>query len=131
MNKYIHILGENGVRITSIVYDNLITEEQFLSKAKKLYPNAEDYIYGDDNSLDKFLEGKVYINGTFKDKPIEDYIPTKAEKILEIKNYYSNRLDTLEKTLIKRQLSGLNSDDLKLQYQKLNSEMLAKIKEVK
>lgn len=131
MNKYIHMLDENGVRITSIVCDNTITAEQFLLKAKALYPNAKDYIYGDDNSLDEFLNGKAYVNGAFIDIPITPYEPTKAEKIADIKKYYDARFETLEQMVLRRRLINGDISDLQEQYKKLNMEMLAKIKAVK
>ena len=131
MNKYIHMLDENGVRITSIVCDNTITEEQFLLKAKELYPNAKDYICGDDNSLDEFLNGKAYVNGAFIDIPVTEYIPTKAEQIASIKKYYDSRFETLEQMVLRRRLINGDISDLQDQYKKLNMEMLAKIKAVK
>lgn len=131
MNKYIHMLDENGVRITSIVCDNTITEEQFLLKAKELYPSAKDYIYGDDNSLDEFLNGKAYVNDEFIDIPVTPYEPTRAEQIADIKKYYDSRFETLEQMVLRRRLINGDISDLQDQYKKLNMEMLAKIKAVK
>lgn len=131
MNKYIHMLDENGVRITSIVCDNTLPEEQFLLKAKELYPSAKDYIYGDDNSLDEFLNGKAYVNGAFIDIPVTEYEPTKAERIAQIRKYYDERFATLDQALLRRRLANVPYDDLQAQFKKLNAEMVAKIKEVK
>lgn len=131
MNKYVHVLDENGVRITSIVCDNTLPEEQFLLKAKELYPSAKDYIYGDDNSLDEFLNGKAYVNGEFIDIPVTPYEPTRAEQIAGIKKYYDSRFETLEQMVLRRRLINGDISDLQEQYKKLNQEMLAKIKAVK
>ena len=65
MNNYIHVLDEEGKRITSIV-DNMLEpvgEETLLKQAKEQYPTANSYIYSDDAMLDEFLNGKAYVNG--------------------------------------------------------------------
>ena len=132
MNNYIHVLDAEGKRITSIV-DNMIVpigEEALRKQAKERYPNAAQYIYGDDTMLDEFLNGKIYVNGTFVEKPVNEYIPTKSEKIAYIKKYYDERFATLDKALVRRQLINSDITDLQDQYKKLNAEMLTKIKGV-
>lgn len=133
MNNYIHILDANGNRITSIV-DNIIEpigETALLEQAKSQYPDAYEYVYGDDTMLDEFLNGKIYVNGTFVEPPVVEYIPTKAEKIEYIKKYYDERFATLDKALLRRQLINGDVTDLQAQYKQLNLEMVAKIKAVK
>lgn len=132
MNKYIHIIDTEGKRITSIV-DNMLApigESALLEQAKSQYPDATNYLYGDDTMLDEFLNGKIYKNGTFVEPPVVEYIPTKAEKIAYIKKYYDARFATLDKALIRRQLINGDITDLQEQYKQLNLEMLTKIKEV-
>ena len=132
-NKYIHVLNANGVRITSIL-DNMlepIGKEALIKQAKKQYPNATQYIYGNDDMLNQFLNGKIYKKGKFVDAPIIEYTPTKAEKIANIKKYYDERFATLDKALIRRRLINGDITDLQAQYKQLNLEMLAKIKAVK
>lgn len=133
MNNYIHVLDVDGRRITSIV-DNMtvpIGEEALLKQAKYQYPDAANYVYGDDTLLDEFLNGKAYINGAFVDTPVTPYEPTKAEKIADIKKYYDARFETLEQMALRRRLINGDISDLQEQYKKLNQEMLAKIKAVK
>lgn len=133
MNNYIHVLDAEGRRITSIV-DNILVpigESALLKQAKTQYPNASDYVYGDDVMLDKFLNNKAYVNGEFIDIPITNYEPTKAEKIAGIKKYYDSRFETLEQMVLRRRLINGDISDLQEQYKKLNLEMLAKIKAVK
>ena len=132
MNKYIHVLDADGKRITSIVDSMLapIGESALLEQAKTQYPNATQYIYGNDDMLDEFLAGKAYVNGVFVDVPVPVYEPTKAEKIAYIKKYYDERFATLDKALVRRQLINGDITDLQEQYKKLNAEMLAVIKEV-
>ena len=54
----------------------------------------------------------------------------KAEKIAYIKKYYDARFATLDKALMRRRLINGDITDLQEQFNKLNLEMLAKIKEV-
>ena len=129
INKYVHIIDENGVRITSIVINVLTTEEKALEQAKSIAPDCV-YIEGGDDMLDEFLSGKIYKNGTFVELPVIEYTPTKAEKIANIKKYYDERFATLDKALVRRQLINSDITDLQDQYKKLNAEMLTKIKGV-
>ena len=133
MNNYIHVLDAEGKRITSIV-DNMLVpvgEAALLEQAKIQYPDANEYIYGDDTMLDAFLDGKAYVDGAFVDIPVTVYEPLKAEKIAEIKAYYDKRFETLEQMVLRRRLINSDISDLQDQYKKLNLEMLAKIKAVK
>ena len=57
--------------------------------------------------------------------------PTKAEQIAFIKKYYDNQFATLDKALVRRQLINGDITDLQEQYNKLNTEMISKIKAVK
>jgi len=132
MNNYIHVIDEEGKRITSIV-DNVLApigESTLLEQAKSQYPDATEYVYGDDTMLDEFIAGKIYKNGTFVEPPVVEYIPTKEEKIAYIKKYYDERFATLDQALLRRQLINGDITDLQEQYNQLNTEMLTKIKEV-
>lgn len=133
MNNYIHVLDAEGRRITSIVDSMLapIGESALLEQAKAQYPDAADYVYGDDAMLDEFLNGKAYVNGAFTDIPVTQYEPTKVEQIADIKKYYNSRFETLEQMVLRRRLINGDISDLQEQYKKLNMEMLAKIKAVK
>lgn len=133
MNNYIHVLDAEGRRITSIVDSMLapIGESALLEQAKAQYPDANEYIYGDDTMLDAFFDGKAYVNGAFVDIPVTVYEPSKAEKIADIKKYYDTRFETLDQALLRRRLANVPYDDLQAQFKKLNAEMVAKIKEVK
>ena len=122
MNNYIHVLDAEGKRITSIV-DNMLVpigKDALLKQAKEQYPDAAQYIYGGDAMLDAFLDGKVYKNGIFEDAPIIEYIPTK----------YEPRFKTLEEAQRRLLLMGKPTNAISAQYIKLNSEMVARIKEV-
>ena len=130
MNQYIFILNEMGERITSFV-DNTVSKDELLDRAKKEWPDAADYIYSadGDSMLDEFMQGKFYVDGKFVEPQAKE--PTKAEKIAEIRNYYNERFETLEQTLLRRRLINGDITDLQEQFKKLNQEMVLKIKAVK
>ena len=131
MNKYIYVIDAEGKRITSIV-DNMLNpvgESALLEQAKNQYPDAYEYVYGDDVMLDEFLSGKIYKNGTFVEPP--PYIQTKAEKINTIKAEYEPRFKTLEDAQRRLLLLGKPTTAISTQYIVLNSEMVARIKEVR
>ena len=130
MNQYVFILNEQGERITSFV-DNMVSKDKLLDRAKKEWPDAADYIYSadGDSMLDEFMRGKFYVNGKFSEPQAKEL--TKAEKIAEIRNYYNERFETLEQTLLRRRLINGDISDLQEQFKKLNQEMVLKIKAVK
>ena len=130
MNQYVFILNEQGERITSLV-DNFVSKEELLAAAKQEWPDAADYIYSADGDsiLDEFMSGKFYVNGKFIEPQAKE--PTKAEKIVEIKNYYNERFEILEQMLLRRRLINGDISDLQEQFKKLNQEMVLKIKAVK
>lgn len=129
--NYIFVLDEKGVRQTSYVVgvhaDTLEETEQL---AKQAYPTA-NIVTGDSEMQSKFTNGKAYVNGAFIDIPVNEYEPSKAEKIADIKKYYDTRFETLEQMVLRRRLINGDITDLQEQYKKLNMEMLAKIKAVK
>lgn len=130
MNQYVFILNEQGERITSFA-DNMVSKDELLDRAKKEWPDAADYIYSadGDSMLDEFMRGKFYVNGKFIEPQAKEL--TKAEKIAEIRNYYNERFETLEQTLLRRRLINGDISDLQEQFKKLNQEMVLKIKAVK
>ena len=131
MNNYIHILDDDGKRITSIV-DNMIEpigETALREKAKSQYPYANAYIYGDDDMLNQFIAGDIYNNGQFV-KP-SPYVPTKEDKINAIKSEYEPRFKTLEEAQQRLLLMGKPTTAISTQYITLNGEMVARIKEVR
>ena len=128
---YVFVLDERGVRQTSYVVgvhaDTLEETEQL---AKQIYPSA-NIVTGDSEMQAQFTNGKAYVNGAFTDIPVTQYEPTKVEQIADIKKYYNSRFETLEQMVLRRRLINGDISDLQEQYNKLNMEMLAKIKAVK
>lgn len=127
---YVFVLDEKGVRQTSYVVgvhaDTLEETEQL---AKQSYPTA-NIVTGDSEMQALFTNGKAYVNGEFVNPPVVEYIPTKEEKINVIKSEYEPRFKTLEEAQRRLLLMGKPTNAISAQYIKLNSEMVARIKEV-
>ena len=127
---YVFILDEKGVRQTSYVVgvhaDTLVETEQL---AKQSYPTA-NIVTGDSEMQALFTNGKAYVNGEFVNPPVVEYIPTKEEKMNVIKSEYEPRFKTLEEAQRRLLLMGKPTNAISAQYIKLNSEMVARIKEV-
>lgn len=127
---YVFVLDENGIRQTSYVVglhaDTLEETEQL---AKQTYPTST-ILSGDSEMQSQFISGKAYVNGEFVEPPIVEYIPTKEEKINAIKAEYDPRFKTLEEDQRRLLLMGKPTNAISAQYIKLNSEMVARIKEV-
>lgn len=127
---YVFVLDENGVRQTSYVVGvHADTLEETERLAKQAYPTA-NIVTGDSEMQSKFTNGKAYVNGEFVEPPIVEYIPTKEEKINAIKAEYDQRFKTLEEAQRRLLLMGKPTNAISAQYIKLNSEMVARIKEV-
>lgn len=128
--NYIFVLDKKGIRQTSYVVgvhaDTLEETEQL---AKQAYPTA-NIVTGDSEMQSKFTNGKAYVKGEFVEPPIVEYIPTKEEKINTIKAEYDQRFKTLEEAQRRLLLMGKPTNAISAQYIKLNSEMVARIKEV-
>lgn len=128
--NYVFVLNEHGVRQTSYVVgvhaDTLEETEQL---AKQTYQSA-NIVTGDSEMQSQFISGKAYVNGEFVEPPIVEYIPTKEEKINAIKAEYEPRFKTLEEAQRRLLLMGKPTNAISAQYIKLNSEMVARIKEV-
>lgn len=128
--NYIFVLDERGIRKTSYVVgvhaDTLEETEQL---AKQTYPSA-NIVTGDSEMQSQFTNGKAYVNGEFVEPSVIEYIPTKEEKINGIKAEYEPRFKTLEEAQRRLLLMGKPTNAISAQYIKLNSEMVARIKEV-
>lgn len=127
---YVFVLDETGIRQTSYVVgihaDTLEETEQL---ARETYPNA-NIVTGDSEMQSQFISGKAYVNCKFIDPPIVEYVPTKEDKINAIKAEYEPRFKTLEEAQRRLLLMGKPTNAISAQYIKLNSEMVARIKEV-
>ena len=128
MNQYVFILNDKGERITSLC-DNTLSRDDIMAQAEHDYPNAQ-YVYSadGDSMLDEFMSGKLYVNGKFIEP--DPYVPTKEDKINAIKAEYEPRFKTLEEAQRRLLLMGKPTNAISAQYIKLNSEMVARIKEV-
>lgn len=129
MNQYIFVLDAQGKRITSFV-DNTVTQDELLATAKQEYPDAAEYIYSADGDamLDKFMKGKLYVDGKFVDP--EPVVPAKEDRVNAIKSEYEPRFKSLEEAQRRLLLMGKPTSAISAQYIKLNTEMVTRIKEV-
>ena len=125
---YVFVLDSNGVRQTSYIGGvHADTLEETKKLATQAYPTSTIVIGGDD-MLGQFLSGKAYVDGEFVEPP--PYVPTKEEKINAIKSEYEQRFKKLEEAQQRLLLIGKPTTTISTQYIKLNSEMVARIKEV-
>lgn len=127
---YVFVLDEYGVRQTSFVVGvHADTLEETEKLAKQSYPTST-ILSGDSDMQSQFTNGKAYVNGEFVEPLIVEYIPTKEEKINAIKAEYDPRFKTLEEAQRRLLLMSKSTNAISAQYIKLNSEMVARIKEV-
>lgn len=127
---YVFILNKNGIRQTTYVIGiHAETLEEIQEMAKSEFPNCT-LVQGDSEMQSQFTNGKAYVNGEFVDIPIAHYEPTKEDKINAIKAEYEPRFKTLEEAQRRLLLMGKPTNAISAQYIKLNSEMVARIKEV-
>lgn len=129
MNKYIHVIDENGCLFTSTLV--LRDEAESLETAKKEYPDMAQFIPGDDNTLDEFLSGKIYKDGQLAERPRVELTRTKTDEIAAIKAEYEPRFQRLKDAILQRALIGATYTDIQAQYKKLTAEMATTIKGVK
>lgn len=127
---YVFVLDHDGVRQTSYVVGiHADTLEEVEQLAKQTYPTST-ILNGDSEMQSQFMSGKCYVNGEFVNPPIVEYLPTKEDKINAIKAEYEPRFKTLEEAQRRLLLMGKPTNAISAQYIKLNSEMVARIKEV-
>ena len=128
MNQYVFILNNKGERITSLC-DNTLSRDDIMAQAEHDYPNAQ-YVYSADGDamLDKFMQGKLYVDGKFVAP--DPHVPTKEDRINAIKSEYEPRFKSLEEAQRRLLLMGKPTSAISAQYIKLNTEMVIRIKEV-
>ena len=97
-------------------------------------PNIEDLCsFGMDvveDARDLDLSVHEYVDGVIREKPVVKYVPTKEDKINAIKAEYEPRFKSLEEAQHRLLLMGKPTTAISTQYIALNSEMVARIKEV-
>ena len=76
------------------------------------------------------MRSPKFSDGVFVEPPVVEYIPTKEEKINVIKSEYEQRFKKLQEAQQKLMLMGKPTNVIIEQYNKLNNEMVARIKEV-
>nr|DAR14498.1 MAG TPA: hypothetical protein [Caudoviricetes sp.]DAY96148.1 MAG TPA: hypothetical protein [Caudoviricetes sp.] len=130
-NKYVFILDQKGMRITSLLIGvHAETEEECLELAKKEYPESS-YLVGGQDMQDQFINGKVYTNGAFTEPEMEVVEPTKKDKIEVLKKEAEAERDRIKDAFAVRQLKGLPTDDLVKAFKAVDIDLVKKIRELK
>lgn len=132
MNKYIFIINEKGERISSLVATKKRKGDILLAYAKEQYPDAADYITGDDAMLDAFMAGKIYKDGDMVEQvQIEpSAADIKKAKIAEIKAKYEEKFKLDEAALVRARLAG-NDKMIEQLQARYKTNMAAMTKEIK
>lgn len=111
----------------------LIKGSTIVGKAD-VVPNIEDLsqfgVEAVEDSRDLDISAHEYVDGVIREKPTVEYVPTMKDKINAIKAEYEPRFKTLEEAQRRLLLMGKPTTTISTQYIKLNSEMVARIKEV-
>ena len=130
-NKYVFILDQKGMRITSLLIGvHADTEEKCLELAKKEYPESS-YLVGGQDMQDQFISGKVYTNGAFTEPEVEVVEPTKKDKIEALKKEAEAEREKLKEVFLTKQMKGLATDDIKAKFKQIDVDLINKIKELK
>lgn len=130
-NRYVFILDDKGVRITSLLVGvHGETEEECLEIAKRDYPN-HTYVTGGEDMQSQFVNYKCYINGQFVDYVPEVVEPTKKEKIEALKKEAETEREKLKEVFLTKQMKGLATDDIKAKFKQIDVDLINKIKELK
>ena len=130
-NKYVFILDQKGMRITSLLIGvHAETEEACIEIAKRDYPN-HTYVTGDDDMQSQFVDYKCYIDGKFIDYVPEVIETTKKDKIEALKKEAEAEREKLKEVFLIKQMKGLPTDDIKAQFKQIDIDLIKKIRELK
>ena len=130
-NQYVFILNEKGTRITSLLIGvHGETEETCLEIAKRDYPN-HTYVTGGDDMQAKFIDYKCYIDGKFVDYVPEVVEPTKKDRIDSLRKEAEAEREKLKEVFLTKQMKGLPTDDIKVQFKQIDVDLIKKIRELK
>ena len=131
MNQYVFILNENGERITAFC-DNSITKEELLQNANKEYPNdTKWYVEDGDAILDKFIEGKRYLNGEWLDPIVieETAEELQAKEAEQVASEYEAKFKAIDDEIIRAEVIDKDTeyaDELRQQREELQAEFAEK-----
>ena len=130
-NKYVFILDQKGMRITSLLIGvHAETEEACIEIAKRDYPN-HTYVTGGDEMQRQFIDYKCYVNGEFIDYVPEAVEPSKKDKIEVLKKEAEKEREQLKEAFLTKQMKGLPVDDIKDKFKQIDIDLIKKIRELK
>lgn len=131
MNQYVFVLNENGERITAFC-DNLMMKEELLVQANKEYPNdTKWYVEDGDAILDKFIEGKRYLNGEWLDPIVVEVSAEEqqAKEATQVASEYEAKFKALDDEIIRAEVIDKDTeyaDELRQQREALQLEFMEK-----
>ena len=129
-NRYVFILDEKGIRVTSLLVGvHGDTEEACIVIAKRDYPN-HTYVTGGDDMQAQFIAYKCYVNGEFIDYVPKVVEPSKKEKVEILKKEAEAEREKLKEVFLTKQMKGLPTDDIKAQFKQIDVDLVRKIKEL-
>lgn len=129
-NNYVIVVEpETGERIASYLLKSDCSDlEAKMNKAKEDYKDKQ-YMKATEEEFRSFLNGKVYLDGEFKDKP--EYIPTPEEverkRRKDIEAEYLPRLEAIRNGMMAKLAQGDEITQLQDEYKALLNEMTEKL----
>lgn len=130
-NQYVFILNELGERKTAFC-DNSITKEELLAHANEAYPNdTKWYVEDGDTILDKFMEGKRYLNGEWLDPIVVEVSAEEiqAKEAEQVASKYEAKFKALDDEIIRAEVIDKDTeyaDELRQQREALQLEFMTK-----
>lgn len=130
-NQYVFILDENGERKTAFC-DNSITKDELLAQAKAEFPNDTHwYVEDGDAILDKFIEGKRYLNGEWLDHIVVEVSAEEiqAKEAEQVASEYEAKFKALDDEIIRAEVIDKDTeyaDELRQQREALQLEFMTK-----
>lgn len=131
MNQYVFVLNEQGERKTALC-DNTINKDELLEQARLEFPDDTLWYVNDgDAILDKFMEGKRYLNGEWLDPII---IELSAEEIqskeaAQVASEYEAKFKAIDDEIIRAEVIDKDTEyanELRQQREALQVEFMEK-----
>lgn len=130
-NQYVFILDENGERKTAFC-DNSVSKDELLAQAKAEFPNDTLWYVDDgDAILDKFMEGKRYLNGEWLDPIVVEVSAEEiqAKEAAQVASEYEAKFKALDDEIIRAEVIDKDTeyaDELRQQRDALQVEFMKK-----
>ncbi|WP_277292767.1 hypothetical protein [Veillonella caviae] len=131
MNQYVFVLNEQGERKTALC-DNTINKDELLEQARLEFPDDTLWYVNDgDAILDKFMEGKRYLNGEWLD-PIAIEVSAEeqqAKEAAQVASEYEAKFKAIDDEIIRAEVIDKDTEyanELRQQREALQLEFMTK-----